>query len=334
MLRRALRALLLYAPLLATPVFAAAPGALLEQLKLQAEHPVEGMSAGNLSGLAWCGEALWAVSDRDYDRVYRLQGDTAVWHAEAEYFEAPVPPDSGLPWGLRARNWAAGLVRGGQLDFEGLNCDAAGNRYLVSETQAAVLRLPPGGSATWLSLPANLTRQVRASGLLQQFNAGFEGIAIDPTGEHLWLAAERQNRGLVALQRQQTAWRCRGTCVLLSESGRERGPADPQGNSHPRDFSDLAWFDDKLFTLERLAHRICRRAPASGAAEQCWSFAEAALTDARRYVPPFGAAEGLALDGEGAWIGLDNGREARGDGERRPLIWRFAAPAAGWSAGS
>ena len=28
---------------------------------------------GNLSGLAWRGGALWTVSDRDDDRLYRLQ---------------------------------------------------------------------------------------------------------------------------------------------------------------------------------------------------------------------------------------------------------------------
>jgi len=38
------------------------------------------------------------------------------------------------------------------------------------------------------------------------------------------------------------------------------------------------------------------------------------------------------MDAEGAWVGLDNGGHARGDGEKRPLVWRFAAPAGGWGA--
>ena len=41
-------------------------------LQLTSEHPVQGMTNGNLSGLAWCGDALWAVSDRDDNRLYRL----------------------------------------------------------------------------------------------------------------------------------------------------------------------------------------------------------------------------------------------------------------------
>lgn len=43
-------------------------------------------------------------------------------------------------------------------------------------------------------------------------------------------------------------------------------------------------------------------------------------------------AEALALDAQGAWIGIDNGNHVRADGERRPIVWRFAAPAGGWGA--
>jgi hypothetical protein len=42
----------------------------------------------------------------------------------------------------------------------------------------------------------------------------------------------------------------------------------------PRDFSDVAFFEEKLFTLERLAHQICRRKPSNGEVERCWSFVE------------------------------------------------------------
>ena len=51
------------------------------ELKLLAEHPVDGMRGGNLSGLAVCGKDLWTVSDRDDDRIYRLdQQDEPINH--------------------------------------------------------------------------------------------------------------------------------------------------------------------------------------------------------------------------------------------------------------
>lgn len=326
-MRQLLGAVLLAA---VTPALADTPP--LEELELVSEHPVAGMDAGNLSGLVWCGDALWAVSDREDDRLYRLDSSATVWQAEAERFVAPPAPVMPLPWGLRMRAWVSGLVRGGHLDFEGISCDAKGNRYLVSETRAAVLQVPPAADAQWLNLPEGMVRQARASGMLLNFNSLFEGIAIDPAGERLWLAAERERRGLVVLHNRRATWRCEGGCVLLSEGGDEASPAALSDKPAPVDFSDLAFFEDKLYTLERQAHRICRRAPATGDAERCWSFAAAALTDERRYPVHYGMAEALSVDGQGAWIGLDNGGHARGDGETRPVVWRFAAPTGGWGA--
>ena len=104
-------------------------------------------------------------------------------------------PPSALPWGLRMRTWAVNLVRPGKLDFESIGCDDKGNRYLLSEAHVALLQVGPSGMAEWLPLPDTLIRQARASGMLLHFNQGFEGIAIDPAGDSLWLAAEQRRRG-------------------------------------------------------------------------------------------------------------------------------------------
>lgn len=304
-----------------------------EQLRLAAEYPVDGMPQGNLSGLARCGDELIAVSDRVDNQLYRLKPIGGVLQAEAETFLAPPPPPSSLPWGVRARSWAVSLLRGNALDFEGISCDAAGNRYLVSESRAAVLQMPAAGEPNWLRLPTSLIRQARASGMLLHFNALLEGIAIDPKGERLWLAAERERRGLMVVHKQQSSWRCTGGCVIFGEAGTERPPAPLDSEQQlPRDFSDVAFHNEKLFTLERLAYQICRRKPSNGQVERCWSFVEEALADTRRYGVPFGVAEALWIDDEGAWVGLDNGGKARADGERRPIVWRFTAPKGGWSA--
>lgn len=316
--------------LLCWPIVASA--AALQELKLLNEQPVNGVSGGNLSGLAWCDGALWAVSDRDDQQLYRLQSDQSQWHATAEAFVAPPAPDSRLPWGLRMRSWAAGWVRGGELDFEGLSCDAAGNRYLVSEARAAVLQVPVIGEPKWLALPQGVVRHARASGMLLHYNSLFEGVAVDPAGERLYLAAERMRRGVLAVHTSRATWRCTDGCVLFSEAGNESAPEQMGSKEQPRDFSGLAFFNEKLFTLERQAHRICRRSLSNAQVERCWSFAAAALTPERHYPPAYGLAEALWVDQDGAWIGVDNGRFSRADGESRPIIWRFAAPKGGWGA--
>ncbi|MBA1202884.1 esterase-like activity of phytase family protein [Pseudomonas capeferrum] len=303
------------------------------ELELTGEYPIEGMRGGNLSGLAVCQGALWGVSDRDDDRIYRMDRQGPVWQAQALTFAAPPVPESGLPWGLRSRNWAASFLRGGVLDFEGITCDQAGSFYLVSETHVGVLQVPREGAPTWLRIDPQMVRQARASGMLLRFNALFEGLTINPAGDRLWLAGERERRGLVSVHRQQSVWTCGRSCVLLSEAGTETPPAQT-GRTRPvaRDFADLTLYEGKLFTLERNAFRICRRHADTGEVEHCWSYAAEAMTDARRYDQPFGLAEALVIDAEGAWVGLDNNGATRADGESRPLVWKFAAPKGGWSA--
>ncbi len=303
------------------------------ELTLIGEHAVDGMPTGNLSGLALCGKALWAVSDREDGTVYRLDTSTPVWQARAVTFKAPPVPPSGLPARLRMSSWAASFVRGGDLDFEGISCDAQGNQYLVSEAHVAVLQIPVSGEPKWLPLDPTLVSQARASNLLLHFNALFEGLTVNPAGDRLWLAAERQQRGLLAVRKRPVNWSCEGRCVLLAEGGAETLPVQvPRTRTMPRDFADLAYFDGKLFTLERNAYRICRRDADTAKRERCWSFAAEALLPARRYDAPYGLTEALSVDADGAWIGTDNNQWARADGERRPVVWRFAAPAGGWSA--
>lgn len=304
----------------------------MPDLNLVSEHPVEGIAKGNLSGLAWCGDALWAVSDREDNVLYRLDASDTVWKAEAERFELPPVPNTGLSWGVRMRAVVVGLVRGGEMDFEGLSCDSLGNRYLVSEAHAAVLRVSPAGTAEWLNLPAALVRQARASGMLLQFNAMFEGIAVDPGADRMWLAAEHSRRGLLVMHRKQSSWRCTGGCVLMVEGGHEPTPQAMGESTQPRRFSGLTFHKDKLFTLEPVPHQICRRKLETGESEACWSYASTALAEPRRYDTPFGNAESLWVDAEGAWVGIDNNDLTRTDGETRPIVWRFAAPKGGWGA--
>ena len=302
-------------------------------LRLLSEHPVDGMHGGNLSGLAQCGKEMWTVSDRDDHQIYRLDTRENTWQAEIINIDVPPVPDSGLPWGLRSRTWVASFVRGGDLDFEGITCDSAGTRYVVSEAHAAVLQVPLFGPASWLKISPLLVREARASGMLLNFNALFEGLVINPAGDRLWLAAERGRRGLLMLKRKQTVWDCDGACVLLSEAGKEMQPAQfVRAKAVSRDFADVSLFNGKLFTLERYDLEICRRDAVTAHVERCWSFADEAMQPGRRYPQPYGLTEALVVDADGAWVGIDNNFAPRADGENRPIVWRFAAPEGGWSA--
>lgn len=303
----------------------------LDELTLVSEHPVEGMVGGNLSGLASCNGQLWTVSDRDDDVLYSLDIADTVWKARPNPIQVPPLAESNLPGSLQALAKVSGLVRGGSLDFEGISCDAAGNRYVVSEAFATVLKVPVQGSPVWLSLPGALMEQARAKGMLQHFNGIFEGIAINPAGDRLWLAAEREQRGLLVVSHENDTWRCKGSCVLRTEPGKDVLPTQVGSKPVFRDFSDLSLYDGKLYALERSAYRICRRTLETGKTERCWSFAREALQPNRLYSQRYGLTEALVVDETGAWVGTDNNFSERADGEKRPVVWRFAAPEGGWS---
>lgn len=323
-----IRAWLAALSLVVAPVFAAP----LEALKLQSEHPVDGMVGGNLSGLALCNGRLWTVSDRDDNLLYSLDVSDRTWKAEPHVIDMPKP-ESYLPLSLRSLANLSSIVRGGSMDFEGISCDAAGNRYLVSEAYGTVLKVPVEGAPVWLPLPAALVEQARANGMLQHFNAIFEGIAVNAAGDRIWLAAEREKRGLLVVQRDKDQWTCGQSCVLLAEAGKDTLPPEQNRKKVSTDFSDISLYNGKLFTLERSVYRICRRELETGQIERCWSFSKEAMLPSRRYDQPYGLTEALVVDETGAWIGIDNNSGARADGEERPIVWRFAAPAAGWSDG-
>jgi hypothetical protein len=321
--------LLIAAPAFAVTATSAKP---LPELKLLSEHAVDDMVGGNLSGLASCGGVLWTVSDRDDTLLYSLDTTQTVWKAHAQVLAIPPIPDSGLSATLLGMAKAAALIRGGDLDFEGVTCDAAGNRYLVSEGYATVLKVPVDGAPSWLELPKKVVQEAQSAGMLQHFNAIFEGIAISPAGDQIWLAAEREKRGLLTARLGKDGWACDASCILRTESGIDVLPPQLGGQPVAKDFSDISLYKGKLFTLERAAYRICRRTLETGKLENCWSFAKEALQPNRLYDQKYGLTEALVIDDTGAWVGIDNNFGARADGEKRPIVWRFAAPTGGWGA--
>lgn len=323
MIRRGLALL----SLVSAPLWANEPA---PELKLLSEHPVQGMSGGNLSGMAWCGDALWAVSDREDDVLYRLDTSVSPWQAEPERFEAGPPPDSGLPWGMRMRAWLSGHVRGGHLDFEGAELRCAGQSL---RRQRGACRRAAGepGRHGGMAAPA---RVPGSSGPGQRHALAFQravrGHCSRPEGRtHVAGRRARTPRAAGdAPQAEQLAVHRR-----LCADGAGRASAAPRRSAIRRcRAASRPWpISTTSCSCWSPLHIGSAGAAANRTVERCWSFAAEALTE-ERYREPFGNAEALWIDAEGAWIGVDNNGKARGDGEKRPIVWRFAAPSGGWMA--
>lgn len=313
----------------ALPVFAAPPW--LESTTAQLEYAfgwsVAGMPAGNLSGLARCAGELRTLSDRDDGQLYDLAPYGIYLTAAARPFRIAGLLQYRQPFMLNIETALLSRIRGGQYDFEGLDCDSQGNQYLVSETYAAVLRITPDGTGRWLQLPDNLFAMAQQQGLLKKPNALLEGIAVAPDGQQLWLAAERESRGIIHLVREGDAWVCASPCVLLSED--ETWTPRPGVVVHYQDFSGMSFYRGRLFTLERRQRQICRREPRTGALQRCWSLHQVIKANGYEAVN-MGGAEGLVIEDGSAWLGFDNGQGATP--EKRTLILQLHEPADGWLA--
>lgn len=299
-------------------------------LELAQEYPVQGLTGGHLSGLSQCQGRWWAVSDRVDNQVFELILDNAQQQFLAQPYAIQVPPINRKPLANRLLQSVVSQVRGSELDFEGISCDSQHNLYLVSEAYSAVLQVNREGEGRWIRLPSNLHSMARANGLLLRHNAGLEGLALAEDGSQLWLAAERQGRGLIRLTQHQLQWRCIDNCVVLAEQHQVPLPAPYSGRT-AADFSGLSMYRDKLFTLERAERQLCRRELKHGKVERCWSFASTESLPEKRYGgAQLGMAEALVIEEGAAWVGLDTADKVRTDQLKNPIIWQFKAPAKGW----
>jgi uncharacterized protein YjiK len=268
---------------------------------LERALPIQANERFEPSGLVWFDGRLLCVSDKDDGAVFELSlSDTEAVPRVFTTFQAPESD--------------------GKLDFEGIADGGGGKLLLVSESKARVLEVTPGGAAAWLT--PSLEESARAGGLLQQPNAGLEGLVKLADGRLLFVA-EREPRGLVEAtlsdeRASVSAWRF------------ETGNFAPRsGRVH--DFTDLARVDDQVYVLERNAAAVVRlERTANGWAER-EGFVFGTTEDDARYAyadRTYGLAEGLALDRHRIYVVLDTngqGRAADAD-DVRPVLFVFKRP--------
>lgn len=307
----------------ATIAFAISPswGADIERLELIRATPLSAPAGIEPSGLASCSGELLTISDKHDTTLYRIRvnGETAVAEEARQLSHIPEPPSPDLPWVQQLRRWVSSLLYA-KFDWEGLACDAANNIYLLSESNAAVLRVSPSGQAVWLKMP--LYSSARRAGLLDQFNAFVEGIAI--TQDSIIIAAEREPRGLLVASQQGDQW-----TIYRAERIKDTGLTAPTADQRPSDFADLYANGDRLYTLERNHSAVCRRNIRTLGVERCWTYAPVENAPDFQYDDArYGLAEGLTVHQGRLYIITDNngGGRKQTPEDRRPLLFQFVVP--------
>lgn len=206
------------------------------------------------------------------------------------------------------------LASSGRLDCEGIATDAAGRIFLCEESRRLVMRLAAGGEDVEL-LNLDLT-PVAGRFSRTDRNASFEGIAVG--GGRLYLANERNPPLLLSFEL--------GTGQLL-----DSWVAAPlRRGLGPIHYSDLSWYDGRLFVLLRHQRAILEWDPDQRRVVAQYDYGVIESTRELRYVRryPTGVMEGLAVDAGGFWLVSDNNGESRvaGRGDRRPVLLRLPRP--------
>ena len=270
----------------------------VKKLELVKYYTVSGVPNIQPSGLTlWQGE-LYSISDKHDSEIYKIElaNDTAYFKSFFSFrIEPPLSDD--------------------RLDFEGITCDPRGNFYLVSETQYQILKIDPRTSQVeWIG--PNLKEAGLEKRLFQKKNANLEGICYLGEGSFV-LCAERQPRGM--LEVFLTPNPVKVSACLLDHSRFQL-----QADRSP-DFSDLYYFNNELYVLQRNAELISTLDIKNNFTEgEGYSFAHIFEQDEFQYSDMrFGLAEGLAIDEKYFYIVLDNNNDARilDPGDRRPLLF-------------
>jgi len=267
-----------------------------------------------LSGLAWCDNRLYAISDKT-NVIYRIdwkENEASV----VPFKELPAIPERQIEYSGLAR--IINRIAGKGFDWEDVAC-VDERFYLLSERKNAVLEVA-GDKARWL--PLGWYAAMHRQGYLNRYNAMVEGLArIDD--DHWLVAMEREPRGLIFLTRREgTRWRA--TAFAL---GNEQ---DLKFRADNPDVSALAIWNGALYTLERNAQAVCRRDLAHFRALSCYSYAAQENHPRYRYADDrYGMAEGLAIDSRWIYIVFDNNDSsfAIDPLDRRALLLRIPIPA-------
>lgn len=299
----------------------AARGADIERLNLIRAMPLSGGTGLEPSGLASCKGELLTISDKHDTSLYRIriEGDSAVVEEARPLTQIPEPPLPPLPWHQRIQLWFSSWLYS-KYDWEGVTCDANDDLYLLSESHVAVLRVSPSGNAEWLDIP--LYSAARQAGLVQQFNAFVEGIALSHGS--VIVAAERDPRGLATATLHDGQW-----TIDRAERITDSNIPPPTSDQRPSDFADLYTDGRHLYTLERNHSAICRRALDGYVLERCWSYAQVENAAELRYEESrYGIAEGMTIHQGFLYIIVDNNQSPRqrAPDDKRPLLFQFAIP--------
>ncbi|WP_445361395.1 hypothetical protein ACJJIL_05850 [Microbulbifer sp. EKSA005] len=278
-----------------------------------ASYWIDNSSGVGLSGLTFC-DQLITISPKESEKIYRInlydQGATLESHLN---FSSLPPPRRGET--NNVSHFVMDLLRPkSAMRFGGVCCRDNGT-FVLSERYHRVAHVEEGGRSTWLH--DKWSAVLRHMGYHLKYNNGGEGIV--EVGNSLWIAMEREPRGLLKIGTN-------GEFQVFSLPS----VAELDFRGHPENLRGLDYHDGALFTLESNAHAVCRRALPSLQAEWCLVYREVEESPEHAYEVSRlgGMGSGVAVNNQGVFVVFNNNNisRARDPLDRRARLLHLAFP--------
>ena len=201
--------------------------------------------------------------------------------------------------------------RSGRLDCEGLAMDPQGRLYLCGERERWILRSDSAGRVEKLPIDWKPVQKYFST---VDPNASFEGIAIG--NGHLYVANERNSPVIIDVD--LNSLKVKRDFVVYPHKSSLLG----------LHYSDLCWFENKLWVLCRQHYVVLKVDPASLQVLAEYDYRELENRLSYRTGLPLGIMEGLALDSEYIWLVTDNNGDDRkgAPGDKRPTLLKCRRP--------
>jgi hypothetical protein len=248
------------------------------------------------SGLAWWKGKLLTINDRDSDLFEIVFGtnNTAQLELTSLFPHASVAKVAIKPEP--------------RYDCEGIAVDPEGAIYISEESQRSIFKTTSDGQVERLKIDWSPVKQYFS----RDYNASFEGVAVGPS--KIYVANERDAARIIIVDR---------ATLKVEESFFVDSDAFAFGGPH---YSDLSFFGDRLFVLDRNHRCILEVDPATKRVLAEHSFGQMELAEevAYRTAYPTGTMEGLAVDDNSFWLVTDNNGFGRIKYPRdaRPTLFR------------
>ncbi|WP_444917783.1 hypothetical protein [Microbulbifer sp. JMSA003] len=278
-----------------------------------ADYWIDNSSGVGLSGLSFCGQLI-TISPKESEKIYRinLHGQSATLEKYLKVSGLP-PPKRGVADNVS--HFVMDLLRPkSAMRFGGICCRDDGT-FLLSERHNRIAEVDTDGSSRWIN--NKWSSAIEHLGYSLRYNNGGEGIV--EVGDDLWVALEREPRGLLKVGNKGEFQ----VFSLPSVVGLDFG-------DHPENLRGLDYHDGALFTLESNAYAVCRRALPSLQAEWCLVYREIEESPEHAYEVSRlgGMGSGVAVNNQGVFVVFNNNNisRARDPQDRRARLLHLAFP--------